>query len=59
MGSVAKTVLFVLLVLLSGSAAAAPAPTDGGSPAGKDASCDTAATVAQAAQQVCGSWRGT
>ena len=55
MGRVAKTVVFALLMLLSGSAAAAPAPTDGGSPAGEDANCDTAATVAQAAQQICGS----
>ena len=55
MGRVAKTVLFVLLLLSGSVAAAPPAPTDGGSPAGEDANCDTAATVAQAAQQICGS----
>ena len=56
MGRVAKTVLIVLL-LLSGFATASPVPTDGAEPmAGEEANCGTtAATVAQAAQQICGS----
>ena len=47
MSRVAKTALFVLLLLsASGSAAAAPAPTDDGSPVGDDANCGTQRSAA-------------